>query len=233
MKPTAEECDWQCIAWTNHDQRSPDGVENPLWEVARIMPTRPNPWTGAPEIERRIPADHLFARTGIDREALCGVYAWAIPTPGDLAWIVKHLNGQDVVEIGAGTGYWAWMLTQYGVNVTAYDPYPPGEDNNYVRGGPYHPILPAGIEAAAKHPDRALMLCWPSFGEPWATHTLAAYQGDALIWVGGDWDGCCADETFFELRNAEWDLVEASPHHVTYFEISCRLELYRRKGAPA
>ena len=50
-------------------------------------------------------------------------YAWAIPNDDALMEIAKCT---PLIEIGAGTGYWAWLLRQLGVDILAFDKNPPG-----------------------------------------------------------------------------------------------------------
>ncbi len=123
---------------------------------------------------------------------------WSASSPGPfptvpaLEWIATHCP--RIVEIGAGNGYWAWMLTQYGCDVIAYDIAP--TENDWVHGSHY-PVLEGGTEKAALHPDRALMLCWPPHSDPMAFDALSAYQGDTLIYIGESSGGCTGDENFF------------------------------------
>jgi hypothetical protein len=46
----------------------------------------------------------------------------------------------------------------------------------------------SGEEAAVRHPDRTLFLCWPESQDkdwhPWAEDTVRAYHGDYVIYVG-------------------------------------------------
>jgi hypothetical protein len=133
------------------------------------------------------------------------------------------------VEIGAGSGYWAWQLGQAGVDVTAYDPVPPGPDNDFNSHKLYHPVTTGDHQAAALHPDRALMLCWPSYGASFAKQALHAYQGDTLIYIGEGVGGCCADHRFFSNVDRDWVRIAKAPHHVTYWGIHCELTIYRRK----
>lgn len=212
------------IAGTEHDQLVPDGVSNPYWDVVRFMPSTHDLYDGI--------APYPYARgTGITRQELTTRYSWAIPSPGDIAWIAGTLDGQAVVEVGAGSGYWAWQLAQAGVNVVAYEPNDPA-DNTFVKvAEPYHPLLRDDASAAVHHPDRALFLSWPNYDQPWATQALAAYRGDLLIYAGEGEGGCCADDAFFELLDAEWSEVDQSPHRLTWWGIHCRLTAYRRSEA--
>lgn len=213
------------IAGTEHDQPVPDGVQNPYWDVIQRMPCVQEPW-------KPIPSPYPYqSRLGIRRDDLVCTYAWSIPSPGDIAWLAGLLDGRGVVEIGAGSGYWAWQLAQAGIDVAAYEPNNP-ESNRYVGvDEPYHPLLRGDETAAAQHPDRALLLSWPSYAEPWAAQALACYEGDLLVYVGEGEGGCCADDKFFALLEDGWSLVGSSPHHVTWWAIHCGLSVYRRGGS--
>ena len=52
------------------------------------------------------------------RDPASHLYAYAIPDPRAIKLIA---NEGDVCEVGAGTGYWAHLLRESGVDVTAYD----------------------------------------------------------------------------------------------------------------
>src|SRR5579883_1374914 len=50
-------------------------------------------------------------------------YAHAIPTNTALTAIADFA---PIIEIGAGTGYWAFLLRRRGVDIICYDRHPPG-----------------------------------------------------------------------------------------------------------
>lgn len=218
------------IAGSKQDQVTPEGIENPLWEIVRHTPGTTS-WHGS-----RIEPDGFHAMmqsefNQIGRNELATRFSWSIPSPGDMVWLAKVLNGRGVVEIGAGSGYWAWQMTQVGIDVIAVDPHPPGPDNRYVKHALYHPVVPGDDGNAAYYPQRALMLCWPPYTDPVATDALKAYTGDLLIYIGEGDGGCCADDDFFRLLNDEWDEIEESPFHVTWSGIHCYMTAYQRKAA--
>jgi hypothetical protein len=223
------------IAGSEQDQHVPDGASNPYWEIVRLIPGEPG-FRGH-RIEPEAHWAHSGDRTamsrayaaGLDRQSLCARYSWSIPSPGDIAWIAQLLDGRAVVEIGAGSGYWAWQLAQAGVPVAAYDPHPPGPENKFVTHRTYHPVLAGDHTAAANHPDRALMLCWPAYGDPYAKQALHAYRGDLLIYIGEGPGGCCADDRFHSILERDFEEIGSSPFHVTYWGIHCGLTAYRRR----
>jgi hypothetical protein len=51
------------------------------------------------------------------------MYSWAVPTDEAIA-AIANASPFGVVEVGAGTGYWAMLLRHRGVDVLAYDRTP-------------------------------------------------------------------------------------------------------------
>jgi hypothetical protein len=91
-----------------------------------------------------------------------------------------------LVEMGAGTGYWAYRLRALGVDVVAFDQAPPDGD----RDNRYHTRTPTWTEVIAgnhtiltRYSNRALLLCWPplfsTLGE-----CLTFYSGNTVAVIG-------------------------------------------------
>lgn len=222
------------IATSDQDQTIPDGIDNPLWQIVRELPADRDHWSTRLKPDGhwawydRATMHHAYG-AGLARTALCSRYTWSIPSPGDIAWIKQELHGRAVVEIGAGAGYWAWQLGQAGIDVAAYDPHEPGPENRFARHRLYTQVNPGDHTATGLHPDRALMLCWPSYGADFAELALRAYEGDMVIYIGEGESGCCADDGFFAALEAGFEESGSSPHHVTWDGIHCRLAVWRRR----
>jgi hypothetical protein len=208
------------IAGSAYDQLTPPGVDNPYWELVRQLPSVLDARDGVrPDgFARELPVGHHL---------LTKRYAWAIPSPGDIAWLADVLGHRGLVEIGAGSGYWAWQARQAGIDVIAYEPAD-SSTNPYTDGTEYAPILRGGHTAAGDHPDRALLLCWPSQDAPWATGALQAYPGDLLVYIGQNQGGNCADDGFFDLLHRAWTPIGSSPHHVPWRHTHSTMTAYRR-----
>lgn len=128
-------------------------------------------------------------------------YSWAIPNREAVETVATH---DPLVEIGAGTGYWAYLLEQAGADVVCYDPAQPGPDRER-----WHEVRRGGVEVLRNAPfdDRALFVCWPPFYETLAADALETYGGDAVIYVGEGPGGCNATRAFFEaLEAGSWRL---------------------------
>lgn len=79
-----------------------------------------------------------------------------------------------ILEVGAGTGYWSFLLSQFGTDVVAYDSNPPGMntsnsdgENIYFGSQCYYPVK-YGIASTifdgscSDAADRALLIVWPN-----------------------------------------------------------------------
>ena len=132
-------------------------------------------------------------------------YAFAVPSDDALATIATW---GPIVQMGAGTGYWAWLLQRdYGVDILPYDIAPPMRGANYwFKRREFVPILPGTPETLSQHPDRTLFLCWPPMSDM-AESCLQHYPGRTVIYIGEGDGGCTADDAFFARLEAEWDEV--------------------------
>ena len=137
-------------------------------------------------------------------------YAFAVPTAPALETLAHYA---PILELGAGTGYWAFLLRQRGVDVLAYDLAPPDRlsNPNHFHAVTWTRVEEGGLEVLADHPDRSLFLCWPPYRDPLATRALGAYAGTTLVYVGEPAGGHTADATFFEELARGWRAVEQVP----------------------
>lgn len=159
------------------------------------------------------------------RRSLCRQYSFAIPTAEAVEAIVSL---SPVVEIGAGSGYWAMLVTQCGGDIVAYDKKP-GKGNKYAFTHTHAEIL-RGDENVLGSIDKrfSLFLCWPNYNNDFAYNCLRKFKGDALAYAGETMGGCTANDKFFELLDQEWELAKHVPLP-QWFGINDSLFLYKRK----
>ncbi len=110
-------------------------------------------------------------------------YAYVVPDERSIS-MLSALG--PIVEIGAGTGYWAYRLRARGVDVIAFDQAPPdGERANryHAPTATWSDVIAADHTVLIEHSDRALFLCWPplysSLGD-----SLASYNGNTVALIG-------------------------------------------------
>jgi hypothetical protein len=160
-------------------------ARRPLLDLVRILAGG-----SVPVGEMRVPV--AIARVlDLDRRRreVASRYAWAVPTEAALGLIGDH---GPILEVGAGTGYWAGLLRARGVDVRATDAAPPDQGEN-----PYHRTeyvwssveRMSSVEAVRAYP-RTLLMCWPPPDDDSAGYAaVRAYRGDVLLYVGGNADG--------------------------------------------
>lgn len=109
------------------------------------------------------------------------------------------------------TGYWAYLLTQLGVDVVCYYLNPGTELlTNGWHGEDMHPEVVAKdwAEAAALHPERTLFLSWPPHDQDVGARILLAYNGNRLIYVG-DGRGGTGDDRMHQILETQWTEVDS------------------------
>lgn len=182
-------------------------MDNPYWEEVRTLPGDP--------IESRFanawrPHSYSSDYRRETRKELVRKYAWAITDPDSIAFVAAQSRGR-IVEIGAGSGYWASLLASSGVNVIAFDQSPPHtHTNHYFEKAQqlWHDVQLGGPEKAADYPDRTLFLCWPPYDDAMAFDALNAYKGSRLIYIGEGSGGCNGCDKFHEIVSNEWKETE-------------------------
>lgn len=200
-------------------------IINPAWDIwCRIYGPDPQNWywlsRSRMDLELLNSNLDLFRAGNLDallndgyhvRSPVCDHMSFAIPAPQCLDLVAEY---GPIVEIGAGTGYWAWCLRQMGVDVIAFDRYPPQthpRDNDYAKGRNawfrcwWTDVLRGDATHARRYPDRSLLLVWP-YMDDMAVRALNAYTGDTVIFVGEE-RAACANEAFFLELEKSWDRI--------------------------
>jgi hypothetical protein len=109
--------------------------------------------------------------------------AYVFPSDSTLAMLAGL---GPLVEIGAGTGYWAYRLRSIGVDIVAFDQAPVDGDRTNKYHAPNRPwahVEQGDQTALPDYTDRCLFLCWPpsssSLGD-----CLTYCRGDTIPYIG-------------------------------------------------
>ncbi len=204
-------------------------IDNPFWEAVKdcVEPDsfRGNPVVGQFRLDRSV--EESMARFP-NRLFLVRKYCWTIPDPETVAFVANHALG-GLVDPMAGTGYWAYVLAQVGVDVVSYDVNPgtPLATNRWHGEDLYAEVRAGdGAEAVALHPDRTLFLSWPPFAQDVGTRIVRAYDGSRIISIGED-EGQTGDEELRQMLATDWTEVD-SHQPVQWWGVHDRVSVYER-----
>jgi hypothetical protein len=205
-------------------------INNPFWEAVKdcVEPDslRGNPVVG--EFRLDLSVEECMARTP-NRQKLVRKYCWTIPDPDTVTFVANHIQG-GLVDPIAGTGYWAYLLAQLGVDVVCYDLNPGAALHVNLWHGEdlYAGVRPKDCaEAAALHPDRTLFLSWPPYAQDVGARILMAYQGSRVIYIGDGRGGATGDDQMHGLLDTNWTEVD-SREPVQWWGVHDRVTVYER-----
>lgn len=119
--------------------------------------------------ERGHVAQQLELLTDLIVGPLQRLFAFGIPGDATLKEITAC--APSIVEMGAGTGYWSYMLSRFGADIVAFDAHPltqnrEGKNRNmYFGSQSYFPVQEGVASTVFGSPamvDRALLVVWPN-----------------------------------------------------------------------
>jgi hypothetical protein len=134
------------------------------------------------------------------RKKLIWAYSWAIPHDEAIERIAQF---SPLLELGSGTGYWAWLIAQARGRIQCFDLEP--------RQPPrWFETQFGDSQIVSQSSEFTLFLCWPPLNTPMASQALAGYRGTHVLYVG-EWRGRTADSHFHDQLEREWNLLERIP----------------------
>jgi hypothetical protein len=163
--------------------------------------------------------------------------AWAIPTLNVIKYIKEIAGDDSILEIGAGYGLWAALLTMIGCKIIPTDDYSwmktkTGEDEETyinVENISYGNALEKYKEC------KILFLCWPHAANDMPYNTIKKFteenNGQILIYIGEDEGGRTGSPEFFEYLDEHWlNEKEEYENIVKFFQPSSKLNNMSNKA---
>lgn len=207
---------------------APTTYANPYWDAVSDR-VREDRWLSYQSTGLVVGGlDHM--NEWVDRTDLVGQYAWTITSPEAVAFVAEHI-GQSAIDPLAGSGYWAFLLAQHGIDVAASDIAPPDvTKNGYHKAGVTHVTVAQAdaVDAVTVLGEgRTLLLAWPPYSEPIGAQVLAAHQGERFVFIGeGEW-GCCGGEDMWDVIRDGWHSV-AEHRPVQWWGMHDYITVYER-----
>lgn len=137
-----------------------------------------------------------------ERQQLVEEYSWAVPDERVIPYLAEF---GEIVEIGAGSGYWANCVNKEGGKVMPYDIDPP--ETKDMGGDAWTHVERANVfnmdDEIFEYP---ILLVWPALNEGVATE-VADRGAPHILYVGEPRGGCTAEDEFFDLLDKRYGLV--------------------------
>lgn len=154
---------------------------------------------------------------------------FALPSQEALATIARH--SRNIIEVGAGSGFWAHQLRRVGVDVIATDLHT--ALNNYRQKiGAHSPVIRmSAIEAIKAYPDRDVLAIWPCYRRNWLEKAIDHMKpGQLLLYVGEGRGGCTATDGFFRKTSHPRVFDTVEEHYLAQWPgIHDNLIVFRKK----
>jgi len=125
-------------------------------------------------------------------------FSWGVISLSAINAIKKY---GSILEVGSGTGYWAYELSLHGVDIIATDNFSELVEDFSPLRGPWVSIENIDAkEAIQKYRDRTLLMVWPHGYALDALETLTEVGGSTVIIIGDQtqWfdKSCITDDPF-------------------------------------
>jgi hypothetical protein len=147
-----------------------------------------------------------------DRGKFVRLYSWSIPCKEAVDAIIKYAQG-PVYDPMAGSGFWAKILNDHGVNVIASDLHTSSKHNDYEHKGRHGKVRRANAyQVAGQTMHRrggSLILSWPPYGSPVGYNIIKLVPvGTVVFYFGESWGGCTGDDAMFQYFNQNFKELE-------------------------
>jgi hypothetical protein len=137
-----------------------------------------------------------------ERKDLVEKYSWAIPNEDALLYLAEF---DELVEVGAGSGYWANEIDKAGGMTMPYDIDPP--DTKDMGGDAWTHVERANVfDMDEDFFTMPILLVWPALNEGVATE-VAERGPPHILYVGEPRGGCTGEDEFFDLLDKRYGLV--------------------------
>lgn len=158
----------------------------------------------------------------------------SVITTEELNALSNLLSDEIVVDLGAGTGYYSKLLSNYGVIIDAIDNF---SNTDICGSGPtdtFTTIIDKDFNDIKINDYSAFILSWPDYESNHAHSLLTKLsKGQYLYYLGEGRGGCCATYGFFKELNDHFEYQEEksdllNEYHIRFNDIHDHWAVYKK-----
>jgi hypothetical protein len=181
---------------------------NPYYEIVKSLDQPQAPGQICEYTKNTFRMANMMAGDSL-RLDLCKRYAFSIPDRNAIDFLLRF---SPIVEIGAGTGYWAAMVHQCGGEIACIDkdPAPPPL---------FYPVLQASHRIVRHHFGKTLLVAWPNMQIAERDEMMSYYRGEMFLYIG---------ETDCEFWDPKWQIMESIVPEIRWYGCNDIIALVRK-----
>lgn len=144
-------------------------------------------------------------------------YSFAIPNEEAIEEIVKY---SPLIEIGAGSGYWAYLINKKGGDIITFD----NKRREYDKY--WYNVNYGNTNKVKEYPERTLFLCWPENEDSMGFDSIKNSISETVILIG-EKNGCTGSKGMDSLLRRNYTLEK----HISIPQWMCnrdRLTIYSK-----
>lgn len=176
------------------------------------------------------------------RSAYTKMYGFPLITEDVLRDLIFHIHAQSVgnvprvLEVCCGSGYLGSLLKKNEINIHCTDTnkWKKDREADQFFQKPYIKIEEIdALEAIEKYKNKTdiVLLSWPEYESDLATRVLekCIEYNISMIYIGEDWGGCTADDSFFQLVEDKCNDVYICKSYIPFSGIHDNIRLITKK----
>jgi hypothetical protein len=154
-----------------------------------------------------------LSRKKLTRGDLIKKFSFAVPSEEAITGIIKY---SPIIEIGAGNGYWAYLIDKFGGKIEAFDNF--SRDKEWGKNEDYKldsyfikkwfDVKQGDEKIIDKYPNHTLFLCWIEYCGVYGYKALKRYKGKYFIHIGEGRGGCTGEDDFFDYLDTHFKEIE-------------------------
>ena len=144
-------------------------------------------------------------------------FGYTLITKEFISELVSLIGDNNILEVAAGSGYLSKCIQQYNPDIIVYTT----DDGSWDNWNTDYDIeVIDACDAIDKYSSdiKYVLLSWPEYDSPMASNVLrkCLEHNIPLIYIGTEYGGCTADDSFFNLMDSETNVEYVCDSYISF-----------------